>query len=122
MHRPTIYQDNEMTATAKKTVIATKTIKRRGRATGSMADQIDRLQAGESVSLSKRFDIGNHAHAGDDIKTEINSMRGTLGSYVSRVMQDGDGLDMREYRTESGAFVTDDKTGVIVSVVLTRMS
>lgn len=111
-----------MPAAAKKTVTAVKVIKRRGRATGSMAEQIDRLGVNESVSLSKRFDIGNHAHAGEDIKTEINSMRGTLGSYVSRVMQDGDGLDMREYRTESGAFITDDKTGIVVSVVLTRMS
>lgn len=105
-----------------KTVVATKTIKRRGRAAGSMAEQIDRLEAGESVSLSKRFEIANHAHGAEEIKTELNSMRGTLGSYVSRVMQDGDGLDMREYRTESGCFITDDKTAVIASVVLTRLS
>lgn len=109
-------------AAAQKTITAVKVIKRRGRATGSMAEQIDRLAAGESVSMSKRFEIGSPEHDGEEIKAELNSMRGTLGSYVSRVMQDGDGLDMREYRTESGAFLTDDKTGVIVSVVLTRMS
>lgn len=106
----------------KKTVVATKTIKRRGRAAGSMAEQIDRMQPGESTSLSKRFDIANQAHGGEEIKEAINSMRGTLGSYVSRVMQDGDGLDMREYRSESGVFVTDDKTGIMVTVALTRMS
>lgn len=108
---------------SKKQVVATKTIKRRGRATGSMADQIDRLGPGESVSLSKRFAINNGVNglAADEIKDEINSMRGTLGSYVSRVMQDDD-LDLREYRTESGSFLTDDKTGIMVCVVLTRMS
>lgn len=107
---------------AQKTVVAVKTIARRGRTIGSMAEQIERLEPGESVSSSKRFDVANHAHGSDVIKAEINSLRGSLGSYVSRVMQDDDGLGLKEYRTESGVFITDDKTGIIVSVVLTRMS
>lgn len=107
---------------AKKAVVATKTISRRGRATGSMAEQIDRLAPGESVSTSKRFTIGEASTTADEIKAEINSMRGSLGSYVSRVTQDGDGLDMREYRTESGTYLTDDKSAVIATVALTRLA
>jgi hypothetical protein len=105
-----------------KKTVKTANQPRRGRVTGSTTEQIDRLQPGESISVTQRFEVGNPAHGGDDIKAAAVTMRSTLGSYVQRVMADGDGLDMREYRTESGTFVTDDKTGIMLVVVLTRIS
>lgn len=97
---------------------------RRGRVTGSTTEQIDRLQPGESISVCQRYDLGAEYEEGIDtaIKTNAVTMRSTLGSYVQRVMADGDGLDMREYRTESGTFVTDDKTAIMLVVALTRIS
>ena len=96
---------------------------RRGRPAGSLAEQIDRLQPGDSVSQSKRIPLDDGPHdTAEAIKQATSAMRGVLGAYVSRIMAEGDGLDMREYRTESGNFVTDDKTAIIVSVVLTRTS
>ena len=97
---------------------------RRGRVTGSTTEQIDRLQPGESISVVQRFGFVDSipAELAEQIKQNAVTMRSTLGSYVQRVMADGDGLDMREYRTESGTFVTDDKSAIMLVVVLTRFS
>lgn len=105
-----------------KTVTAVRVRRPRGRAAGSMAEQIDNLEPGQTISLSTRFAVGSHTAGGDDIKAALNSMRGSLGTYLSRVQADNDGLDMREYRSESGCFLTDDKTAIIATVALTRLT
>ena len=103
---------------------ATTPAPRRGRVAGSITEQIDRLEIGQCISQCHRFDLFDDYEFGIDaaIKTTAVAMRSTLQSYVQRVMADGDGLDMREYRTESGNFVTDDKTAIMLVVALSRTS
>lgn len=107
---------------SQKTVTAVKVRRPRGRAAGSMAEQIDNLELNQTISLSTRFEVGSHTAGGDDIKAALNSMRGTFGSYISRINSDNDGLDMREYRSESGCFLTDDKCAIIATVAVTRVT
>jgi len=106
----------------KKTVTAVRVRRPRGRAAGGMAEQIDNLEPGQSLSLSTRFSLADSSSTSDDIKAALNSMRGSLGTYLSRIQADNDGLDMREYRSESGCFLTDDKSAVIATVALTRLA
>lgn len=94
---------------------------RRGRPAGSMSEQVDRLQIGESVSLCQRFEIGGPEGAGpEEIKQGLVAMRAKLHTYASRVVSEDD-LDVREYHTESGTFLTNDKSAVVAVAVLTRV-
>lgn len=95
--------------------------RRRGRITGSMTEQIDRMQIGESLSLCQRFEIGGPEGAGpEEIKQGLVLMRARLHTYASRVVSEDD-LDVRRYRTESGTFLTDDKSAVVAVAMLTRV-
>lgn len=106
---------------ARKTVVAVRVRRPRGRVAGSMTEQVNTLEIGQSVSLARRFDISDRGTDEESIKAELESMRGTLGSIRNRVHDDDDGLDMRTFKTESGVFVSDDKTAIIAAVVLTRI-
>lgn len=98
---------------------AKKTTRRnRPRVAGSMADQIDSLEPGQSVAVASRFDIFETGHGGG-LNDQLTKMRSGQAAYVARIT---DELDVREFKVESGTFVTDDKTAVIGTVVITRMS
>lgn len=86
------------------------------RVAGSMADQIDRLDVGHSVAIAERAAVNatDAAHVLDALRR----MRSGQGAYVARIT---DELDTRTFKVESGTYLTDDKTGIIVSVVVTRM-
>ena len=95
--------------------------RRRGRPAGSMTDQVDRLQIGESVSLGQRFELGGPEGADpEEIKHALVVMRAKLHTYANRAISEDD-LDIRRYRTESGTFLTDDKSAIVAVAVLTRV-
>lgn len=106
--------------TSKKTVVAVRVRRGRpkGRTAGSMTDQIDTLEPGRTLSLTKRFELGECDR--DTINAELATLRGTLGSLRTRVNEDSDGLDMRSFKMESGVYLSDDKTAILVTVALTR--
>jgi hypothetical protein len=87
------------------------------RTPGSMADQINSLEPGRSVAVAERFDIMEIGHGGG-MSDAMNRMRSGQAAYVARVR---DELDAREFKVESGTFITDDKTGAMAVVVITRM-
>jgi hypothetical protein len=89
----------------------------RSRVAGSMADQINNLEPGQCVAIATRFDIEGGGHGGG-LPTELSRMRSSQAAYVARIT---DELDAREFRVESGTFVTNDNTGVMACVVITRM-
>lgn len=86
------------------------------RVAGSMADQIDRLEVNRSVAVAERFAVAktDAGHVLDALKR----LRSGQGAYVARITDD---LDTRTFKVESGTYLTDDKTGIIVSVVVTRL-
>ena len=105
-----------------KTVTAVRVRRPRGLLSGSLAEQVDALAPGQTISLSHRFEAGGDGTTSASIKAALNSMRGTLGTYLSRVQSYNGGVDAREYRSESGCFLTDDKTAIVATVALTRLS
>lgn len=94
---------------------------KRGLTPGSLTDQLDQLQKGQSISFSKRFAVGEPVEFSGDIKEALTQMRATAGGYVHR-LKGRDDLDMREYAVESGAFVTDDKTAILATVAISRVA
>lgn len=87
------------------------------RVPGSMADQINSLPVGGSVAVAQRFDITEGGHEGG-LPDALARMRGGQAAYVARIK---DELDVREFKVESGTFVTDDKSAVMGVVVVTRV-
>lgn len=105
-------------ATAKKA--AKKANSNKGtRVAGSMADQIDRLEVGKTIAVAERLEIGAAGTDEEGIKTALHKLRSGMAAYVVRVV-DGD-LDTREFKTESGTYLTDDKTAIVVSCTTTRL-
>ena len=104
-------------ATKKK---ATKTAKKRTsrRVPGSMADQINSLEVGQAVSTAERFPVGHHSAGSADILEACKRNRSNLATYVARIT---DELDAREFKIESGTFLSDDKSGINVVAVVTRV-
>ena len=88
------------------------------RVTGSAADQIDRLEVGASFATAERHEIDG-MNGASVLMESLKKLRNGLGSYVVRIT---DELDSREFKVESGTYLTDDKTGVMVSAVVTRMA
>lgn len=86
---------------------------------GSLAEQIDHLEAGQSIALSERLVISDESTNDEAIKGAGQRVRSALTSYVSRVV-DPD-LDDREFVVESGSFLTDSKTAIIVNATVTRL-
>lgn len=95
---------------------ATKRVSRR--VPGSMADQINNLEVGQSVSTAERFMVGHHSAGSDDILEACKRNRSNLATYVARIT---DELDARQFKIESGTFLSDDKTGINVVAVVTRV-
>lgn len=93
---------------------------KRGTTPGSITDQLNNLQIGQSVSFSQRFPVGVATEHDGDIKESLTRMRATAGGYVHR-LKGMDDLDMREFRVESGAFVTDDKLAIVATVAVSRV-
>lgn len=102
---------------AKKATPKKTTVRARARAPGSLADQINNLEEGQSVSQAERFEIDGVDAGG--LLESLKKMRSNLGAYVARIT---DEIDMREFRVEGGEFVTNDKTAIIVTVVVTRVA
>lgn len=94
------------------------TLQRR-RVPGSMADQIDQLEVGQSVAVAERVGVGNAKWCNSDtILDTCKRLRSGLAAYVGRITQE---LDARMFKVESGTFISDDKTGILVTAVVTRM-
>lgn len=92
--------------------------RRKGRRVpGSMADQINNLEVGQSVSVAERFQVGHHSGGSGDILEAAKRVRSGLAAYVARIT---DELDAREFKVEGGTFLTDDKSGIIVVAAVTR--
>jgi hypothetical protein len=106
-------------ATTKKAATKKTNSNKGTRVSGSLADQIDRLPLGSSVAQAERIRLDKIDDISDLITDSLKKLRSGMAAYVARVV-DGD-LDTREYKTESGTYVTDDKTAVVVTVTVTRM-
>lgn len=105
-------------ATAKKTAAKKVSANKGKRISGSMSDQIDNLAVGQCVAVAERHDIDGQN--GSTVVTEsLKKLRSGMSAYVTRITDD---LDTREFKTESGTYLTDDKTGIIASVTVTRMA
>jgi hypothetical protein len=89
----------------------------RSRVPGSMADQINTLEPGNSVAVAERIPL-DHTQARGLVVDSLTRMRSAQAAYVSRITED---LDLREFKVESGTFLTDDKSAVIATVVVTRL-
>lgn len=86
---------------------------------GSMSDQIDKLELGQSVAVAQRFPFEEMIDPEFEIKDSLNKLRSAQAAYVARITDD---LDTRKFKVESGTYLSDDKTAVIVSVVTTRVT
>jgi hypothetical protein len=84
---------------------------------GSMSDQIDRLDINESVAVAKRLALDGMTDS-DDVLGHLSRLRTNQASYIQRVKDD---IDTRQFKIEGGTFITDDKSALIVSVVITRI-
>lgn len=84
---------------------------------GSMADRINSLEVGQSVSVAERIPFEG-TYSGGDVREALNKMRSGMGAYVGRITED---LDARVFKIESGCFLTDDKMAVIAAVAVTRV-
>jgi hypothetical protein len=107
---------------AKKTTTAVKVRQKlRGRPTGSMAEQIDKLEIGQSVSMSIRhaLDDGLQPFDPEAFKTDLSNMQAQFGAYRSRVV-DADMMDEREFLSERYTAINDAKTAIVATVVFTR--
>ena len=84
---------------------------------GSMADRINTLEVGQSVSVAERIPF-QPPYGGNDVREALNKMRSAMGAYVARITEE---LDARVFKIESGNFLTDDKMAAIAAVVVTRV-
>ncbi len=112
-------------ALEKKTVTAVRVTTRgrkKGFTTGSLAEQIDRMGVGEAVSLAQRFALDDDETSAGEIKAALNNMRSQLCAYATRVAEMNAGLDDRVFKTESGTFVVDDKSAIVICVAMTRVA
>lgn len=101
----------------KKSATKKITTRARSRVPGSMADQINTLESGKSVAVAERIPLDDSG-AKSTIMDSLSRMRSAQAAYVSRITED---LDLREFKVESGTFLTDDKSAVIATVVVTRL-
>lgn len=85
------------------------------RVTGSMADQIDQMDVGQSVAIAERFEFAEAESTA--LLARLQHMRATMGSYVSRATDD---LDSREFKIAGGSYVPNDKSAVILVTTVTR--
>jgi hypothetical protein len=84
---------------------------------GSMADQINSLEVGGSIATSERFPIDDGVDAGGLLES-LKKMRNTLAAYVARITEE---LDARVFKVESGSFLTEDKTAILVVATVSRL-
>lgn len=103
-------------STAKKAATSVPT---RRRVTGSITDQIDRLEVGESVSRSRRIPLdGSDEDTGETIKAALTALRSHASADMSRAIDDE--FDTREFVTESGAYLVDSKSAIVATATITR--
>ena len=95
---------------------AKKASRPRARVAGSLADQINSLETNGSISVAERFAIDGIDAGG--LLESLKKMRANLGAYVARIT---DEFDLRQFKVESGEFITNDKTAIITTVVVTRV-
>ena len=88
------------------------------RVVGSMAERIDNLEPDQSLSTSERFCVETGMKT-ELVITSLKKQRSLLAAYLHRV-NDG-GLDTREFKVESGTFVTDDKSALHCVATVTRI-
>lgn len=105
--------------TKRKTANRTRASYAKPRVAGSLADQINNMAVGDCLAVAaKRYPL-IHGIGPVELVEDLKAMRNTLGVTVVRIT---DELDAREFKTESGSYLTDDKTALIASVVVTRMA
>ena len=100
------------------TKTAVETVTRR-RVQGSMPDQIDGLQAGESVAFSERVTLSSMAGDPLKISTTLSRLRNVAHSTTARIV---DELDARVFAIESATALNDSKDAVICVVNVCRTS
>jgi hypothetical protein len=104
-------------ATTKNDAKATPPANKGQRANGSISDRIERLKVGESMSEAHRLALDGLTD-GADLVEQLHRVRTNQASYVGRVKSAN---PAREFKTESGTFVSDGKDALLVCVVTTRM-
>jgi hypothetical protein len=105
--------------TAKKKPAKKTSTKPARRVPGSMADQINNLEVGGSVATSERFDLEQpDLLSAADLLNSLKKMRNTLAAYVARITEE---LDARVFKVESGSFITEDKTAILVIATVSRL-
>lgn len=95
--------------------------KMRGRPAGSMAEQIDNLEIGQSLSSSVRYPLDDpkKPYNPQQVKADLAAMQSTLGAYRARVVDDD--FDIREFITERVTAITDSKDAIVATVVISRI-
>lgn len=82
----------------------------------NISAMVKELREGEAVSRSKRFTLEDLEPA--KLKKAISSMRNSMNQIASRAREETE----RDYRVETGQFVTHDGSAVIATCVITCMN
>lgn len=80
----------------------------------SFNEQLRALRKGESLAKAERFQVGDPG--AEHINAALQRMRGTVNAAVSRIRK----KTGHNFRVESGAMLTDDNSGMIAVVTVTR--
>lgn len=104
--------------TAKKNAAKKAPTMRNVRTPGSITDIINSLEVGRSVSCAERLPLDGMTDS-DDVQNALKRQRSNMSSYVTRVTG---GVDVRDFRVESAATMTDDKSAILAVVVVTRIT
>lgn len=83
---------------------------------GSFAEQLDNLEAGQSIALAKRLAFDEFFDP-EVIETWFDETRATVSSYLHRLRKDASSA---EFANESFTAINGERTAVIASIVITR--
>jgi hypothetical protein len=81
----------------------------------SFNEQLRRLNRGESLARSKRYEMG--APEAASLNEQLHGMRRTVNSAVSRIRE----ATGSNFRVDSGTLITSDNEAVLAVVSVTRL-
>lgn len=106
-----------MPATKKAAKKAAAKTANRQRREGSIPDQLNALQVGQSIGFTRRLALSEIAAGFEDVTDTLKQLRNTAHTSVARIT---DELDARTFAVESTAALNDGKDAVICCVNVCR--
>lgn len=83
----------------------------------SFTSQVKDLAVGSTVSRSDRVPVGHKS--AKELPDLLSRLRNTVNQAVNRAKKKDDGSD---FRVESGVFITDDRSHIILTVAVTKIA